>query len=210
MWQRRFHFPLATFTSFLLVARAQQHRPRYVPGFVSFIQSSTPEVNFPVSNPQNVCSVAFFVVVVVVVVVVFRWNSHSVSILTKKKRPRNGRAVAADSTALPDGFFWITGSVATFLFSSPPIPRSSNVDVVYIWFGRTGWNVSLLFFFFKETLMRSGHHIHHIHHVCHPKPIVIYRRRRPPPPPFFFTFLIVVHRKNKTGNAILLRSRIRR
>ena len=65
-------------------------------------------------------------------------------------------------------------------------------------------------FFLKETLMRSGHHIHHIHHVCHPKPIVIYRRRRPPPPPFFFTFLIVVHRKNKTGNAILLRSRIRR
>ena len=180
MWQRRFHFPLATFTSFLLVARAQQHRPRYVPGFVSFIQSSTPEVNFPVSNPQNVCSVAFFVVVVVV----FCWNSHSVSILTKKKTAkRQSRGGKLDSVA--GCFFFITGSVATFLFSSPPIPRSSNVDVVYIWFGRTGWNVSLLFFFFKETLMRSGHHIHHIHHVCHPKPIVIYRRRRPPPPPFF-------------------------
>ena len=117
MWQRRFHFPLATFTSFLLVARAQQHRPRYVPGFVSFIQSSTPEVNFPVSNPQNVCSVAFFVVVVVV----FCWNSHSVSILTKKKTAkRQSRGGKLDSVA--GCFFFITGSVATFLFSSPPNP----------------------------------------------------------------------------------------
>ena len=151
MWQRRFHFPLATFTSFLLVARAQQHRPRYVPGFVSFIQSSTPEVNFPVSNPQNVCSVAFFVVVVVVVVVVFRWNSHSVSILTKKKDRETAEPWRQTRQRCRMFFFYYRQRCHVSFFF-PPQSHGPPTSTSFIFGSAAPVGMFLFYFFFLKKL----------------------------------------------------------